>query len=78
MSESELNYHIKSFHSTSSKKCKNCEKSFKHKMLLKRHMKLHEKKSYPCCLCNKMFALKYYLTKHKEKFHLKVNHNVDQ
>ena len=47
MSESELNYHAESLHSTSGKdfKCKNCEKSFKHKMFLKRQIKLYEEKT---------------------------------
>ena len=80
MSESALNYHIDIVHASGGKdfKCKHCEKSFKHKMLLERHMKLHKKNSYHCHLCEKTLPLKYYLTQHNKKAHHLVNHDVDK
>ena len=79
MSESALNYHVDIVHASGGKefKCKDCEKSFKHKMLLERHKKLHKKNSYHCQHCEKTFALKYYLTQHNKKAHHLVNHDVD-
>ena len=56
MSENAINYHIDIVHASGGKefKCKDCEKSFKHKMLLERHKKLHKKNSYHCQHCEKL------------------------
>ena len=79
MSESALRYHMESLHASGGVKefkCNRCGKSFKHKIHLKRHIKLHSKKSYHCNLCEKEFPLKYYLTQHYKKVHKLVNFNV--
>ena len=57
-------------------KCNLCEKSFKHKIHLNRHVKIHKKSSHHCYLCEKTFPLKYYLTQHLKKAHKIVDYNV--
>ncbi len=43
-----------------------CDKCFKTKYSLKRHMKIHKiKKEWECKLCQKQFALQQYLIEHE-------------
>jgi uncharacterized Zn-finger protein len=44
----------------------NCNKCFKTKYSLKRHMKTHKiNKEFKCSRCNKQFTLQQYLTEHE-------------
>ena len=49
--------------------CEICNKTFKNKYSLVKHIKIHDPKDLECDLCNKTFRLDSYLTKHRKKMH---------
>lgn len=60
-------------------KCTKCDKMFRHKISLQRHMRVHEDtpESFPCGDCSKSFTRKDNMFKHRERVHNLTNVNVD-
>ena len=60
-------------------KCTKCEKVFKHKTSLKRHLKQHEAEldGFVCDICNSKFTREDNLYKHRGRIHGLFNINFD-
>lgn len=60
-------------------KCTECGKVYRHKISLKRHMKVHKDApdSFDCDLCNKKFTRNDSLFKHRERVHHLWNVNLE-
>ena len=78
-SQYNLNAHIKSSHSSSHSLfiCEICDKKFKFKTSLTRHMKLHNDETdyFFCYLCSKPFSEKWRLERHERTHREVVDHS---
>ena len=51
-------------------RCSDCGKSFSHRGMMRRHLKVHAPKSeFVCTICNKRFSYRSTLERHREKIH---------
>ena len=78
-SKTSLNYHIEVVHNkTISLRCNICNKEYKHPLLLKSHMKVHDEKEFKCKACDKSFRSKAQLNIHYRRKHCDTTYDMRQ